>query len=80
MSITGNNTHGSTANYGTITGPVGNTNRAQYGTREDMKMSCLRALFASLGQAREPMQVRNFLRTCKGETTEGSLDWFLKTD
>jgi hypothetical protein len=24
--------------------------------------------------------VRKFLRTCKGETTEGSLDWFLKTE
>jgi hypothetical protein len=80
MSVTGNNTHGSKANYGTITGPVGNTNHFHYGTREDMKTSCLRALFASLGQPREPMQVRKFLRTCKGETTEGSLDWLLETD
>jgi hypothetical protein len=78
MSITGDNTHGSTANYGTIAGSVGNTYHFHYGLSEDSPIRCLRALFASLGQGREPTQVRNSLRTCKGETTEGSLDWFLK--
>jgi hypothetical protein len=80
MSITVDNTHGSTANYGTIAGPVENTNHFYYGSSEDLKLMCLRALLASLGQGREPTQARRFLRTCKGETTEGNLEWFLKAE